>query len=247
MRRCILKWFGMSNNTIIVNIQNPCDEEWNEMQPHDRGKFCMQCSKEVIDFTKFDNSEIVKVIEQSKGRICGRMSVSQLNRPIEIQSKKKRSKLYKTLTAIFLIGSTGSVLASPFPSTTNNLSVSKNESNYKRIDLKQIKTDNLKDTIRGQVLTEFEEPIPEADIFIKELNLEIVTDNDGYFLISLPQNFQQEFVTVLISYPYFEDYETYIYKTDLSIDRKYYLKEDNEYNEEVVLTGIVVSKYVKKR
>ncbi len=78
----------MSNNAIIVNIQNPCDEKWNKMQPHHRGRLCMQCSKEVINFTKFDDSEIIKIIEQSKGRICGRMSVSQLDRPIEIQSKK---------------------------------------------------------------------------------------------------------------------------------------------------------------
>jgi len=58
------------------------------MQPHDRGKFCMQCSKEVIDFTKLNNREIIEIIEQSKGRICGRITVSQLNSPIEIQSKK---------------------------------------------------------------------------------------------------------------------------------------------------------------
>ncbi|KAA5537714.1 hypothetical protein [Paenimyroides baculatum] len=170
----------MSNNAIIVNIQNPCEEKWNEMQPHDRGKFCMQCSKEVIDFTKLDNTEIVKVIEQSKVRICGRMSVSQLNRPIEIQSKKKRSKLYKALTAIFLIGSTGSVFATNLPSTTNNLNVSKNESNYKRINLKQIKTDSLKDTIKGQVLTELGEPL-EASIYVKELDLILESDLEGNF------------------------------------------------------------------
>lgn len=233
----------MSNNSYILNIQNPCEEKWNSMQPHHRGKFCMQCSKEVIDFTKLDNTEIIKVIEQSKARICGRMFVSQLNRPIEIQSKKKRSKLCKALTAIFLIGSTGSVFATNLSSTSNDLNVSKSESNFKRINLKQTKADSLKDIIKGQVLTEFEEPIPDAIINVKELNLEIVTDNDGYFLISLPQNFQQEFVTVLISYPYFEDYETRIYKTDLSIDRKYYLKEDNEYKEEVVLTGKVATTY----
>lgn len=174
------------------------------------------------------------------------MSVSQLNRPIEIQSKKNRSKLYKGLTAIFLIGSTGSVLATPLPSTSNDLNVSKNESNFKRINLKQIKKDSLKDIIKAQVLTEFEEPIPDANILIEELNLQIVTDNDGYFSINLPKNFQQEFVTIFISYPYFENYKTKIYKTDLSVDRKFYLKEDDNYNEEVVLTGIVVTKYVKK-
>lgn len=237
----------MSNNEMIVKISNPCQEKWNAMQPHNRGKFCMQCSKEIIDFTKLDNTEIVQILEESKGRICGRMSISQLNNPIEIHSKKNKSKLYKALAAIFLIGSTGSLLAASLPSTIKNLNVSKNESNYKRINLKQTKTDTIKDTIKGQVLTEFEEPIPGADIFIKELNLQIATDNEGYFSINLPQSFQQESVTVFISYPYFEDYETKIYKTELSVDRKFYLKEDEEYNEEVALTGIVETIYVKKR
>jgi len=237
----------MSNLSIILNIQNPCEEKWNEMQPHDRGKFCLQCSKEVIDFTKCDNSKIVKIIEQSKGKICGRMLVSQLDHPIQIQSKKNRSKLHKTLTAIFLIGSTGSVFATNLSSTTNSLNVSKNESNYKRIDFKKIKTDSLKEVIKAQVLTEFEEPIPDANIFIKELNHNVITDTDGYLTINLPKKFQQEFVTILISYPYFKNYETKIYKTDLSANRKFYLKEDDNYNEELVLTGIVETKYIKKR
>lgn len=135
-------------NSYRLNIQNPCEEKWNTMQPHDRGKFCMQCSKEVIDFTKLDNTEIIQIIEQSKSRICGRMSVSQLDRLIEIPSKKNRSKLRKVLTATFLIGSTGSVFASPLVSKINSLNVSKNESNYKRIDIKKhnIRTDSLKNT-----------------------------------------------------------------------------------------------------
>lgn len=218
----------MSNNVIIVNIQNPCDEKWNEMQPHDRGKFCMQCSKEVIDFTKLDNTEIIKVIEQSKGRICGRMFVSQLNRPIEIQSKKKRSKLYKALTAIFLIGSTGSVFATNLSSTSNDLNVSKSESNFKRINLKQTKADSLKDIIKGQVLTEFEEPIPGADIFIKELNLQIETDLEGNFTMVIPKDYEDNTITILITYLGFDHLETTIYRYDLFPKTNFYLKESEE-------------------
>ncbi len=214
------------------------------MQPHDRGKFCLQCSKEVIDFTKLDNTEIIQIIEQSKSRICGRMSVSQLDRLIEIPSKKNRSKLRKVLTAIFLIGSTGSIFASPLVSKANSLNVSKNESNYKRIDIKKhIRTDSLKNTLKGQVLTESEEPIPGADIFIKEFNLEFETDSEGNFSINLPENFTNDFITIVVTYPFFKDFETRIYKSQLSFEQKFYLKEE----EAVVLTGIVVTKYVKIR
>lgn len=217
-------------NSYLLNIQDPCNEKWNTMQPHDRGKFCLQCSKEVIDFTKLDNTEIIQIIEQSKSRICGRMSVSQLNRLIEIPSKKNRSKLRKVLTAIFLIGSTGSIFASPLVSKANSLNVSKNESNYKRIDIKKhIRTDSLKNTLKGQVLTESEEPIPGADIFIKELNLEIETDSNGYFKIILPKDLKENYVTVNITYLGFQNVETRIYKNDWLNKLNFYLKEREEF------------------
>lgn len=230
----------MSDNSYLLNIQNPCDEKWNEMQPHDRGKFCMQCSKEVIDFTKLNNTEIVQVIEESKGRICGRISLSQLDRPIKIQSKKNRSKLYKALTAIFLIGSTGSVFATPLPSTTNNLNVSKNESNYKRINLKQIKKDSLKDIIKGQVLTELGEPL-EASIYVKELDLILESDLEGNFQILIPKNFSLDYLSLMIEGAYHELIETRIHKNDFHSVTKFYLKETE------ALTGIVATTYVKKR
>lgn len=217
-------------NSYLLNIQDPCNEKWNTMQPHDRGKFCLQCSKEVIDFTKLDNTEIIQIIEQSKSRICGRMSVSQLDRLIEIPSKKNRSKLRKVLTAIFLIGSTGSIFASPLVSKANSLNVSKNESNYKRIDIKKhIRTDSLKNTLKGQVLTESEEPIPGADIFIKELNLEIETDSNGYFKIILPKDLKENYVTVNITYLGFQNVETRIYKNDWLNKLNFYLKEREEF------------------
>ncbi|UUV21347.1 carboxypeptidase-like regulatory domain-containing protein [Paenimyroides aestuarii] len=230
----------MSNNVIIVNIQNPCDEKWNKMQPHDRGKFCMQCSKEVIDFTKLDNKEIIQIIKESNGRICGRMSISQLNNPIEIPSKKSWSKVYKALTAIFLIGSTGSLFATNLPLTTNNFNISKDESNYKRINLKQIKKDSLKDIIKGQVLTEFEEPIPDAIINVEELYLSVKSDEEGNFSIVLPDNFSLDYITLNIEHEYYVTYSIRVFKKDLPIERKFYL------NEEVVLMGDIMITYKPK-
>lgn len=225
----------MKNKEYILNIQNPCNEKWSEMQPQNKGRYCMQCSREVVDFTKLDNKEIGLIIEQSKGRICGRMSVSQLDRPIEIPSKKNRSKLLKLLTAIFLIGSTGSVFATNLPSTTNNFNVSKNESNYKRINLKQF---SLKDTIKGQVLSEFEEPL-EAIIYVKELDLMLETDLEGKFLITLPKNFLSNYLSLMIEGAYHELIETRIYRNEFHVIKKFYLEEGE------ALTGEVVTTYIK--
>ena len=121
------------------------------------------------------------------------------------------------------------------------MNIFKNESSYKRIDLKQIKTDRLKDTIKGQVLTEFEEPIPGADIFIKELNLKIETDSEGNFTIAIPEDLKDDSITILIKYPWFEDLETHIYKNDLLPKMNFYLKEEKS----EALAGIVATTYVK--
>lgn len=179
----------MNNKDYILNIENPCQENWLGMEPQNGGRFCMQCSEKVMDVTKLNDTEIAQIIEQSKGKVCGRMLGSQLNRPIKIHSKpKNRPKLYKALTAIFVIGSTSSIFATPIFSKGTSLNILKNESNS-NYNKNQTLIDSLKNIIKGQVLTELEDPIPGAYILIEELNLEIETDLEGYFSITLPEKF----------------------------------------------------------
>lgn len=225
-----------------LNIPNPCEEKWEQMQPETDGKFCMQCSTKVVDFTRLSNAEILQIIEKSKGSICGRMSQSQINRPIEIPRKaKSKSKLFQALAGIFLIGTTGNAFSAPFVPKANKSDFFQKTSNYQRIDLKQIQKNRVNDTIKGQVLTEDEDPIPGATILIKELNLQIETDIDGSFSFDFPKDFKQDYVTFLVSFPYYEDLETRIYKNDLLPKTNFYLKQE----EGEALTGIVVTKYIK--
>ena len=32
-----------------IRIENPCEQSWNKMQVSQSGKFCLHCSKDVID------------------------------------------------------------------------------------------------------------------------------------------------------------------------------------------------------
>lgn len=121
---------------------------------------------------------------------------------------------------------------------TNNLNVSKKESNYKRIDLKQTRTDTLKSIIKGQVLTEFEEPLV-ASVYVIELDLLIETNLEGFFLITLPEDFNTDYLSLIIEGNYHKFIETRIYKSDFPNVKKFYLKETD------ALTGIVASTYIK--
>lgn len=68
--------------TYTIDIPKPCHENWNTMTPDDKGRFCAQCSKTVIDFTRMSDHQIVQLLENSSSKICGHVTTDQLNRRI---------------------------------------------------------------------------------------------------------------------------------------------------------------------
>lgn len=71
---------------ITIRIPEPCHEDWNQMTPTDKGKFCSVCTKEVFDFTKVTDEELVKRVNNNE-KICGRFKSSQLNREMKLERK----------------------------------------------------------------------------------------------------------------------------------------------------------------
>ncbi|KFF06956.1 energy transducer TonB [Flavobacterium reichenbachii] len=72
-----------------ISIPKPCTENWDKMTPNDTGRFCMSCSKTVVDFTAMMPEEIQHFfIQNQTERICGRFRKSQLdNITIQIPSR----------------------------------------------------------------------------------------------------------------------------------------------------------------
>lgn len=70
----------MKRSAKRFSIAAPCHENWNLMIPVDKGRFCTNCEKTVIDFTRMSDSEVLKVMSAAKGTVCGRMTEDQLNR-----------------------------------------------------------------------------------------------------------------------------------------------------------------------
>ena len=62
-----------------ISIPEPCHENWDQMTPNENGRFCMSCSKTVIDFTSMLPEEIQHYFIQNKiESVCGRFKNSQL-------------------------------------------------------------------------------------------------------------------------------------------------------------------------
>ncbi|PWB27767.1 hypothetical protein [Flavobacterium sp. HTF] len=67
------------NSKQKITIPEPCHENWDKMTPKENGRFCMSCSKTVIDFTAMLPAEIQQFFIQNQNKkICGRFRKSQL-------------------------------------------------------------------------------------------------------------------------------------------------------------------------
>jgi hypothetical protein len=72
-----------------ITIPEPCHENWDKMTPKDNGRFCISCSKTVIDFSTMLPEEIQHFfIQNQNNKICGRFENWQLETiQIKIPSK----------------------------------------------------------------------------------------------------------------------------------------------------------------
>lgn len=83
-----------------LEIENPCDAKFSEMTPNANGSFCSSCAKNVIDLSRKTNSEVAKILANSKdSSICARLKTSQLDQVFEHTETSKLNNL-KYATAI---------------------------------------------------------------------------------------------------------------------------------------------------
>ncbi|PIE50537.1 MAG: hypothetical protein CSA38_02770 [Flavobacteriales bacterium] len=82
-----------------INIPQPCHENWNEMTPKEKGRFCKVCQKTVRDFSNDADEELFDFFSENTEEVCGNFNQSQLNRDL-------RFSYLNSLLAKFAIGLT---------------------------------------------------------------------------------------------------------------------------------------------
>jgi len=150
-------WFMTSR--IHISIPKPCHEKWDTMAPDDRGRFCMACQKQVIDFTMVSDREIVATMQQDKN-LCGRFRNTQLNRELVIPKKKKG---YSTLAGFTLLSlllpAAQKVMAQGSP-----MIATEKDNNQTIADYSEAVLTTSTDTIKGIIIDEQKMPFPGAII-----------------------------------------------------------------------------------
>lgn len=61
-----------------ISIPEPCHQDWDKMSPKDNGRFCLSCSKTVVDFTSMLPEEIQHYFISNQN-ICGKFKNTQLD------------------------------------------------------------------------------------------------------------------------------------------------------------------------
>lgn len=213
-------------HTYTIDIPKPCHENWDTMTPDDKGRFCAQCSKTVIDFTRMSDHQIVQLLENSSSKICGHVTTDQLNRQIrsgEPVFQQTFSPLPYLLSGLLLLS---------LPSC-NFAQKQVTEPDPQHLILGEIirhpEDTALNNTIKGTIIDSLtSEVLPNIKLRLfndTAIIASAYTDIDGNFNLEIPTGTHEDLRLVILS-PYngYEEKTIAVNTvTDLSWNKKIYL------------------------
>lgn len=180
----------MKHPEIEIQIPKPCHEDWNNMSPTEKGKFCNVCTKEVVDFTSKSDEEIIKHFTDH-GNLCGRFHISQLNRKLIADRKKRNHWLSYAATlllpmTVFSQGEPIRIQKADKTETTTNTNFTSLQigSQHKKSVISQ--KDDI--AVKGVIIDDVNTPLPGASIKIKGTKTEVYSDFDGNFTLKATPN-----------------------------------------------------------
>lgn len=195
-----------------ISIPEPCHENWQNMLPSEKGRFCLSCQKEVVDFSVMTKHEIETYFKSLPNNVCGRFKGSQLtdiNRELPAVNNKLSLKPWWMAASLFVFAkssiSQGNNLA--IDSTKQNVELNKDVGKTKK---EVVDKEIYKYIIKGKVVDkETGESLPFVSVTVDTLKIGTTTDFDGCFTMSIPEN---NIDSVIISFSYlgYEDYDTMI-------------------------------------
>lgn len=154
----------MRTKRFTISIPEPCTENWNEMTPTERGKFCAHCQKDVIDFSSKADFEIANFAKHKKGNFCGRFVDTQLEKEFSYTELEKYSNLkYAAVLALGLMTAENIVAEENKPKTEI--------SNQKDTNLSKLNSNNSVSNNKVEVV--ITAPMPKSHSIVVNGNFSI--------------------------------------------------------------------------
>jgi hypothetical protein len=166
--------------SIKLAVNEPCNQRYEAMQKGSQSRFCAHCETEVIDFSMFSNADLLTYFTNQQGRVCGRFTSFQLEKPIQGQPIKSnwRQKAAIFVTSSLTFFATQQVMAAE--PNRNDLTTYQNSFALK--DKREVNLPADTTHISGIVIaSEDGLPIPGAIIRVKGTQLVVFADSAGRF------------------------------------------------------------------
>jgi len=214
----------MKNHSFILKIEKPCSENVSAMPRHDVGLYCSHCEKNVIDFSKLSDDEVIRIVEKLDGKVCGRLTKKQLERIfVATQNKKVSPRLNTILAGLFALGmlesqdSSAKEVAKTQVVLQHNFLDENNVAEQKMFEQIKPADDSTKNIIRGKVVENgTNSPVRFISVTIKNSTISTTTDTAGNFKIHVPDNLMSDTITLQVYSIGYEMKETKIAKSKLS-------------------------------
>ena len=198
----IPKQFVMKKN-IAISIPTPCTENWGDFTSTNAGGYCASCCKEVIDFSRMTDEEIVSFFTRTSGHICGRFRSDQLKeympspQYVNIQVRPGLTLLYASIMSLLLTLSANPLSARAESHTTVS-EITYSEPSDQVSTSPQVATAH---TITGVVKdAEMGSPLPAVSIYLKGADSGTISDEKGAFEFPVSLNEGDVLVFSFIGY-----------------------------------------------
>lgn len=190
---------------LTVQIPRPCHEQWDTMQPTEKGWFCASCQKTVVDYTALSDRELIRRLSQASGDICGRLRDDQLNRPLILlnQETTRWQQWLGVLTMGLLSWQTAQAQSKQTEPQTASV---RPDWLIKPLASRAASAPDTTWTVTGRAMLEDSSgmlsPMSQADVFIRAGAGWITkTDSTGTFSLLIPTHLQITQIQIIISAP----------------------------------------------
>ena len=187
-------------NKFQIQIPEPCHEKWSDMTPNEKGRYCDQCAKTIVDFSQVSDNELAQLFIQKKGKICGRFNTTQLNRDIQIPMPAKPSRNAATV-GLLLTSMLGATIATSQTTPTEQIEVRHIQG---KIAMPQtINEEPIEKTFVEGIVRDAEtgEAILFAPVQIKGYEIKTETDIEGKYKLEIPDSLKNNILSLLVNYP----------------------------------------------
>jgi hypothetical protein len=167
--------------SLQLTIPKPCHENWNAFTPTRKGGFCQSCSKEVIDFTRYTDEQVIDYFKSRPQNTCGRFRPNQLKTYtlVEPKTTPRLGWLSLFLGGIMLFFTSRFTQAQSLPKTNTEQIHVKGELNQSTSTTRKLRITGVVNSLEDGT------PIPGVNVFLKGTVNGTATDVNGEFELQI--------------------------------------------------------------